>query len=535
MKKFGLFAIAAIALTACGDNSVSHNEPIDSNPDTSSSFTDTNYSSEASITSSSSETIDISSSSTETGPIQFTNGSIIRNDEVLDLRDGKTYKTTVIGNQVWMAEDLKLDVRQYFNDNAYPTHNDFEGRSFENIYSALEELYFEQELSADSDNKTNYYFWPLAVDSAGLFSSTASECAKTGDCSGNGFIRGICPEGFHIPDSSEVEQLYRAIGGKCSASKLKAQSNRWTATYNEGTDDYGFSAFPNGFYSVVEDNGLINYFSNSECPTEYLTTKIWTNWGIVREPVWQQGQRKDLDFLFVSQDKACGTFITVRCLRDEPAGVDWIDPPAPTAPALPEFEYGEFTDERDGKTYKIVVVNGKTWMDQNLAYSLTDDDFEEVYKLSGSRPPSDDVNNVTCKHPLLGNRISCNYKFKIDSTYCKAHETSCKNYGKFYSWYEANVVCPAGWRLPTTEEMNDFMESPNPYVVYEGPCFSRYISFENLIDNDFNKLINEDLIKVASFEFWTSSETSHSKNYALTSMNSGLSKGADANVRCIKE
>jgi len=543
MKSLQTLAVSAtLALMACGDdNAVAHDVfPMSSFEDSSSSSetTVTNSSSDVITSSSSSDVIATSSSSeaiqessSSTVPAKFSNGSIITDGRVIDLRNGKTYKTTVIGNQVWMAENLTLDVQSLLQNETYPSYKEYEGYRYESIYYYLKDIYEDYEWVIGNPyprEQTNYYPWTIAIDSAGIFSTNAIECAKTDDCSGNGFIRGICPEGFHIPDSLEVEQLYRAIGGKCTVPKLKAKNASWSessySNYNDGTDDYGFAALPTGYIGWTYDDGFIAYFTNSPYPTVFFATKRLNTWGI----------NKDQEVLFISNyDNEIFGLIPVRCLRDEPAGVDWVDPPEPTAPELPEFEYGEFTDTRDSKTYKTVVVNGKTWMDQNLAYSLTEDDFEEVYKLQGSRPPNE--LNYTCEHPLIGTHVSCDYKFKIDSTYCKTHETSCKNYGKFYTWYEANVVCPAGWRLPTIEEMDDFLDSPNPYVVYKGECFIRGVSFGRLMDKDFNNLLEEDLGKHNNYEFWTSTEASHNKNYVNTSLVGGLSKGATANVRCIKE
>ena len=528
MKSIKTLAVSAtLALMACGDdNAVGHNElPI-------SSFEDSSSSSDAIVTSSSSDVLATSSSSdvapgssSSMDPAKFSNGSIITDGQVVDLRDGKTYKTTVIGNQVWMAENLTFDVQSLLQNGKYPLYDKYDGQSYENVYSVLNEIYdgYENVLGMRvSENETNFYFWTIAVDSAGVFSTNAVECAKTYDCSETEFIRGICPEGFHIPSPSEVEQLYRAVGGKCTVPKLNAN----------GTNDYGFSALPTGAITLTYDNGYISYFDNNLYPTVFLTTKSQSLWGIKKVTTRDLGnnEKEILGNLFI--EDSYSDYVPVRCLRDEPAGVDWVDPPAPTAPELPDFEYGEFTDTRDGKTYKTVVVNGKTWMDQNLAYSLTDEDFAKVDKLQG---PSPSDNDFTCEHPLIGTHVSCGYKFKIDSDYCKAHETSCKNYGKFYTWYEANVVCPAGWRLPTADEIHDFMDSTNPYTIYTGECFTPATSFERLMDKDLNKLLDEDLGKHVDFEFWTSTEASHNKNYVITSLSGGLSKGASENVRCIKE
>jgi uncharacterized protein (TIGR02145 family) len=115
-----------------------------------------------------------------------------------DKRDGNKYKTVVIGNKTWMAENLN-----------YGTG----GRS--NLKS----------LAKDPNNGTAYrkkygklYNW---------------ETAET-----------ICPAGWRLPSLQEWDDLIAMAGGEKVAGKVLKSKNGWAVN---GTDEYGFSALPGGF------------------------------------------------------------------------------------------------------------------------------------------------------------------------------------------------------------------------------------------------------------------------------------------------
>ncbi|MCQ2109538.1 MAG: fibrobacter succinogenes major paralogous domain-containing protein [Fibrobacter sp.] len=140
-----------------------------------------------------------------------------------DSRDNKTYRTVTIGDQTWMAENLNYD------------YNEGTAKSY---------CYLNK---ADSCAKYGrLYTWAAAMDSAAVFSTAGKGCGFGKACSVSGTVRGVCPEGWHLPSRAEFNTLMNSVGGSgVAATKLKS-TDGWRN--GNGTDDYGFSALPAGYY-----------------------------------------------------------------------------------------------------------------------------------------------------------------------------------------------------------------------------------------------------------------------------------------------
>ncbi|OWV08246.1 MULTISPECIES: fibrobacter succinogenes major paralogous domain-containing protein [unclassified Fibrobacter] len=111
------------------------------------------------------------------------------NHTMTDPRDGQVYKTTKIGNQIWMAENLNY---------AYNTPTEtLDSSSF--CYDN------------DAENCKKYgrlYLWSAAMDSSAIFSLDGLGCGDGAECNSKGEIQGVCPEGWHLPSLTDIETLY---------------------------------------------------------------------------------------------------------------------------------------------------------------------------------------------------------------------------------------------------------------------------------------------------------------------------------------
>ena len=185
-------------------------------------------------------------------------------DSFTDSRDGQTYRTVQIGNQTWMAENLNYAYLQ--------------------ATSSEDSSSFCYKNSADSCAKYGrLYLWSAAMDSAGVFSRAGEGCGYHSECSAGTatVVRGVCPEGWHLPSKAEFKTLIAAVGGKDVAGIVLKSKSGWKSD-GIGTDAYGFSALPAGgrgsyggsyasfdfagsyayFWSATEDDSGIPYEMN---------------------------------------------------------------------------------------------------------------------------------------------------------------------------------------------------------------------------------------------------------------------------------
>ena len=235
----------------------------------------------------------------ETKPPTITTQQEESADSFTDARDGNTYKIVKIGNQVWMAENLKYlpsVVGPSTGSNTTPYYYVY-GYNGTSVTSA----------KSTSNYKTYgvLYNWPAAMN--GARSSTANPSG----------VQGICPTGWHLPSDAELKQLEMYLGmsqkeanekawrGTNEGGKLKeAGTSHWKSP-NEGvTNESGFTVLPGGFRSEHVVFSSIGINGSLWSATEYNDTHAWS---------------RDMTYDFskvyrISYYKELGR--SVRCLRD---------------------------------------------------------------------------------------------------------------------------------------------------------------------------------------------------------------------------
>ena len=180
----------------------------------------------------------------------------------VDERDGQTYRYVVIQSQTWMAENLNFEYK--IHDEVYGTYSNLEfGR---------------------------YYTWGAAMDSARVFSYGGKFCGNSDSkkipCNPTYPVRGICPQGWHLPDVWEWKTLIDGIGGSSEAGKLRSTSG-WDWFDSEGlvhtsngTDAYGFSVFPASYYNSSGKffgGGSAYFWTSTPCSDDNISSVPCSN------------------------------------------------------------------------------------------------------------------------------------------------------------------------------------------------------------------------------------------------------------------
>lgn len=194
-----------------------------------------------------------------------------------DSRDNKSYRTITVQNQVWMAENLDFDYK--VKGESYGTY----------VHPEYKEKY------------GRYYTWAAALDSAAVFSKNSVGCGfDETPCNRYDPVRGICPEGWHIPSIEEWTKLYNAMGKSTYAMEATGYKD-WTLA----TDEYGFSAVPAGLYSYADET--INSVGRSAF--------FWTinRYDYYEAYYWNlYNGNSNLNYYFTKKNNG----LSVRCVKD---------------------------------------------------------------------------------------------------------------------------------------------------------------------------------------------------------------------------
>ena len=347
-----------------------------------------------------------------------------------DERDGKVYRTVVIGNRVWMAENLN-----FAGNDDYP-------------------LVLERSacLNFDDDNCAllgRLYSREAAMDNVSCMFGVSCDIGDT-------LVRGVCPKGWHIPSNAEALALVNAFGDELGDVRC---AKGWSS-YKERVNATGFSMPASGCLDFGDD------VFDSPGKTGYVWAYIK---GSDMRYLIFRGSDNDV---IIHSGYSSNIFVSVRCISDDTLKVALSSSSRVSSSSVssssvsssssaksssssvvssaskdnffnPDVTYGTLKDSRDGQVYKTVEINGTTWMAENLNFAGNSD-----WPLP--------KNYSYCYGGIAAN---CELYGRLYDRAAAMNSTTC-GYGKSCSLYDGlnRGVCPDGWHIPSEEEVDDLLD-----------------------------------------------------------------------------
>lgn len=388
----------------------------------------------------------------------------IETETVTDI-DGTVYPTVMIGEQVWMAEDLKVTKLNDGTPLSLITESSLWSGTTSPAYCMYE----------NTAPQTHYGY---------LYNHLAVQTGK------------LAPAGWHVPTQTELEMLNAGLTADeddfyLNSIKLKeAGSANWSEEYANGTNYSGFSALPGGMR-----------FSDGSWGGKGVSGYWWTSSDYSYSANDAMSLFVEYYSAVVATDKKSG--LSVRCLKDYPAVVTTLlkDLGQTTASfGIDVKEVGgditrrgicwsstqsqpDITGEHS-QTYDFSVAFGESWYDittllPNTDYylrafavnstgvsygpvvSFTTQNSETISDADGNVYHTIKIGTQTWMVENLkttkyndGSTIPVISGFHTTTPGYSIYANTSSNktvYGLLYNWYavQTGKLAPAGWRIPT--------------------------------------------------------------------------------------
>lgn len=191
--------------------------------------------------------------------------------------DGNTYRTIVIGEDEWMAENLV--VAHYANGDPIP---EVTGNSAWVTLGSGAWCYYQNNETFECPYG-KLYNWYVTIDD-----------------------RNVCPTGWHVATDEEWSILTDLLGGSGVTGGILKNigGGFWDGPNTGATNEVGFSGLPGGFRTL---NGTFNNQGDF--------ASFWTSSEVTADHAWLRTLFSNSNFLGISDnDKYYG--FSIRCVRD---------------------------------------------------------------------------------------------------------------------------------------------------------------------------------------------------------------------------
>ena len=388
--------------------------------------------------------------------------------------DGNVYETVLIGEQLWMAENLK--VTNYNSGSSIPTGlNETEWIHTYVTNQGAYSIYNNDESNAEIYG--HLYNW-YAVDDD----------------------RGICPSGWRVPTATDWNSVTVLFGGIDSAGgKLKESgTEHWSSPNTGATNESGFTGLPAG--ERQKQTG--NYAALNE------GTKYWSSSPQGSENAYSTFLHYNTSAMPLNTNIR-GHGFSVRCLTDNIIE-GCTDPSAINYNSLANVNdgscYHDTVMDIDGNEYQAVQIGNQLWMKQNL---------KVTHYNNGDSIETTDL--ISYWNDLGGTQIGAytTYPFFEDNAALSTCDIDCSDvYGNLYNAptvEDSRNVCPDGWHVPYRSDWERLL-------VYIG--MEEGINENGWVGDDAGKLKAIGTIEEGD-GYWYSPNLNASDDYGFTALAGG--------------
>jgi uncharacterized protein (TIGR02145 family) len=399
-----------------------------------------------------------------------------KGDGVTDI-EGNYYRTVIIGQQEWMAENLRT--RTYSNGS--------------------------EVLSSHIRDRSGFFLDRyMSPESFGnLYSRNVIEYSEST----------VCPAGWRVPSLAEWNYMLNTVGRDQAGKKIRSKGSIFWEASHSATNETGFSAIGSG-YSIGSNlsssfrnrNTAANYYTSTpggrdfnwsvqirydsdevttEGITEYLAIRcVKDGFQVPTEPLAVVNMPQITDIqptratIEVSYEQPGAHTITERgfcvdvegdptvfdvCFKDDEYGPGSFDfevsgfsadatyrvrgyaytedglsygPTTSFTTASYSYRPGAGVSDTQGNSYQTVIINNQEWMAENLRST----------QFSGGTA----IPLLTDYNAIVANRSPA-------YTWPDLDEDKLAIYGPLYHSSVAvgpALVCPAEWRIPTSDDLN---------------------------------------------------------------------------------
>lgn len=204
----------------------------------------------------------------------------------IDSRDNEVYKTVLIGSQCWMKENLRYlpsisDVNYTQNVPLYYVYG----------YTGTDLM--------EAKLQSNYSTYGVLYNRKAALNGTANSSTVPSG------LKGICPQGWHVPSQNEYLILASIYGGWMQAGAAMKATYLWSDP-SYSTNSSHFSALPGGKINFSTFSNILNSGSF------WTTTSLSANYDFI---VYNLNTSNPA-IVYTYESSISGSF-SLRCLRNE--------------------------------------------------------------------------------------------------------------------------------------------------------------------------------------------------------------------------